>query len=331
MKVVHFHRRARTHNFSIERLFASIRQAMPADVQCVLLVSPNFSQGLLPRLGNILTARRRRSEVNHITGDEHFLAFGLPRDSTILTVHDCGILHCRKGVRRALLRLFWFTLPIARCRIVTTVSEATRRELVRFAGADPAKIRVIHDCVGPEFIPQPGAFDGGTPRILLLGTAPNKNLERVAAALQGMPCAVELVGAASGAHKAAFADRGVRLTALGSVDDAAVLAAYGRCDLLLFASLHEGFGMPIIEAQAVGRPVVTSNCSSMPEVAGGSACLVDPLAPASIRAGVERVIRDREYRESLVAQGFKNVERFRAAAIAAQYAALYREIAAQRL
>jgi Glycosyltransferase len=83
--------------------------------------------------------------------------------------------------------------------------------------------------------------------------------------------------------------------------------------------------MPIIEAQTVGRPVVTSNCSSMPEVAGvGGACLVDPFDVASIRAGVLRVIKDPDYREALVKRGFENVCRFRPQAIARAYCALYR-------
>jgi glycosyltransferase involved in cell wall biosynthesis len=87
--------------------------------------------------------------------------------------------------------------------------------------------------------------------------------------------------------------------------------------------------LPIVEGQAVGRPVVTSNCSSMAEVAGDSACLVDPLDVASIRAGVARVCGDADYRAELVRRGFENVKRFSARAVAEQYAALYREVAGQ--
>ncbi len=267
--------------------------------------------------------------VNQITGDVHFLALGLPGRNTILTVHDCGLLHRSRGWKRWVLRLFWFTWPISRCRIVTTISESTRRELIELAGAPPAKVRVIHDCVSSDFVPEPAAFNRSCPRILLIGVAPNKNLERIAAALAGLSCTVELIGQPSPAQVAAFTRYDIRLQPLGNCDNQAVLGAYRRCDLVLFASTHEGFGLPILEAQATGRPVVTSNCSSMPEVAGDSACLVDPFSPPSIRAGVERVIGDDGYRATLLRRGAENVRRFQPARIAADYAALYREIASQ--
>jgi glycosyltransferase involved in cell wall biosynthesis len=97
--------------------------------------------------------------------------------------------------------------------------------------------------------------------------------------------------------------------------------------MVLFASTYEGFGLPIIEAQATGRPVVTSRVTAMPEVAGDGACLVDPYDVASIRSGVLRVLGDRGYRDSLVHRGFENVRRFEPGRIAAQYARLYEEVA----
>jgi glycosyltransferase involved in cell wall biosynthesis len=110
-----------------------------------------------------------------------------------------------------------------------------------------------------------------------------------------------------------------------------IITEYENCDIVGFASLYEGFGMPIIEAQRVGRPVVTSNCSSMPEVAGNGACLVDPLDVSSIRAGIQRVIEDQAFRESLVTNGFKNARRFEPDVIARQYLELYRSVFAHSL
>jgi glycosyltransferase involved in cell wall biosynthesis len=86
--------------------------------------------------------------------------------------------------------------------------------------------------------------------------------------------------------------------------------------------------MPIIEAQWVERPVVTSNCSSMPEVAGAAACLVDPFDVGSIRAGILRVINDEPYRERLIELGRENRERFSLAQVAHQYGALYERVMA---
>jgi glycosyltransferase involved in cell wall biosynthesis len=96
--------------------------------------------------------------------------------------------------------------------------------------------------------------------------------------------------------------------------------------MLVFASIYEGFGLPIVEAQATGRPVVTSTTCSMPEVAGSAACLVNPFDVASIREGIVKVIDDQAYRDELVRLGFENVKRFRADYISAQYGKIYKDL-----
>jgi len=331
LRVIHFLRKPAARSFSIERLFTDVRAALPSDIDCSVRVSHFVSLGFFRRLYNALEAGWRRGQVNHVTGDVHFLAMGLPRNRTILTVHDCGNLHRLTGWRLTVLRFFWFTWPLRCVRIVTTISEATRQELIKLAGAPPEKVRVVYNCVSPEFSGHPKAFNAERPLILMLGTAPNKNLERMAEALAGITCSVEIIGRPSPAQSAVFAQHGVELITRGSVTNEQIVDAYRRCDFLLFASTHEGFGLPIIEAQAVGRPVVTSKCSSMAEVAADSACLVDPFDVRSIRAGIQRVIGDPVYRAELVRLGFENQSRFSAAAVAAQYAALYREIAGARI
>jgi glycosyltransferase involved in cell wall biosynthesis len=330
IQVVHFLRKPGPRAFSIERIFRDVRAYLPPDIICDAHISPFPSRGFLPRLRAILTARRRQREVNHVTGDVHYLALGLSRGNTVLSIMDCGNLVRLRGWRRVVMRWIWFSWPIARCRVVTALSEATRRDLIELAGVSPQKIRIVYASLAREFVSHPAAFNSACPRILMVGTAPNKNLERMAEALRGLPCRVELIGRATELQRAAFSANGLSMEVFGDIDDAGMLAAYHRCDMLLFASTLEGFGMPIVEAQAVGRPVVTSNYSAMPEAAGDGACLVDPFDPASIRAGVECVINDKNYRDELVRRGFVNAQRFSIAKIAAAYAEIYREVAAAR-
>ena len=162
--------------------------------------------------------------------------------------------------------------------------------------------------------------------ILHVGTDPNKNLHRVARALSGIQCQLVVVGRCDAASEGALRSAGVNWVGRTNVTDADMPSIYAQADMVLFASTYEGFGMPIIEAQATGRPVVTSRVTAMPEVAGEGACLVDPYDVASIRSGVSRVLDDASYRDYLVYRGFENVRRFEPRLIASQYARLYEEV-----
>jgi glycosyltransferase involved in cell wall biosynthesis len=326
LRVVHFHRRPMEGHVSIERLFAGIRRAMPDDVECSVRVCPRFSKGIWPRLVNVWDAARHQARINHITGDVHYLALALCKRRTLLTIHDCVVLERMRGLRRAVFKWLWFTLPIRRAGLVSVISEATRRELLRHVACDAAKIRVVPNCVDDCFVASPKPFNAVEPEILHLGTASNKNLERLVPALAGLPCRLNILGRLTPEQIALLEGTGIRYANAPVVTEAELVAVFQRCDMVAFVSTGEGFGLPIVEAQATGRPVVTSNVSSMPEVAGGAACLVDPLDVAAIRTGILKVWHDAEYRERLVAAGFENVKRYSARAVAAQYAALYTEL-----
>jgi len=101
---------------------------------------------------------------------------------------------------------------------------------------------------------------------------------------------------------------------------------YVDADILTFVSTYEGFGMPIVEANVVGRPVLTSNISSMPEVAGDAACLVDPFDVNSIREGLLKIIQDDNYRNNLIEKGKVNAQRFNPSFIAKMYLDIYKKI-----
>ncbi len=362
MKICHHERKRLASHYSIERLFAEIRRHMPSDCEVESCPVPYASAGILPRVRNVLHAAKQRGDVHHIVGDSHYLAFGLPPEKTVLTIHDCAALDRLTGWKRVLLKYFWFTGPMRRASVVTTISQTTKDELRKWVGPLTDKVVVVPDCVFEEFTYDPKPFNEECPVVLQVGTKWNKNLARVMEALKGTGCRLEIVGklqkashgltqikedifctedlgAKSGLPRN---DESLRLTdlklkttavaepavcELGRLTDEEQVDAYRRCDMVMFASLYEGFGLPILEAQATGRPVITSNIGAMPEAAGDGALLVDPYSVEAIRDAVLRVKNEPALREQLVRKGLENVERFRPVAVAASYAKIYRSLA----
>lgn len=329
LRVSQLQRRPVLGNYSVERVFEDVRHQLTHDptIEILVHVNEHASRGALGRMLDAWNARRRQSEVTHVTGDVHYLAWWLDSRRTVLTVLDCVNLHRLAGLRRAVFKWLWYSVPVRRARRITVISDFTRRELIAETGCDATKITVIYPHLSDEFVPSPARFNVARPRVLQIGTAPNKNIERLLDALAGLSVELVVIGVLSDALRARAAQHGVAVTEKSRLSREQMLDEYRRADIVAFVSTYEGFGLPIIEAQAIGRAVVTGNICSMPEVAGVGAITVDPTDVAAIRAAFARLIDDAAFRDAVVAAGLVNVERFRLPAIARQYRDLYQLVA----
>jgi len=327
VKVIHFERAPGPGYYSIENLFATVRRNLPGDIDVAMVRAPWVGRGVLRRLLNLRFARKLKAEVVHVVGDAHYLVLGLQPQRAVLTIHDCVNLVRSSGLKLRLIRKYYFERPMERATAITVISPRTQRELEEFGlrGAHPTA--VIANCVSDRF--ETGAThkrDGN--KLLMIGTLPHKNLERAVNALRGGPWQLHVVGGLSGAQRQLLADSGLDWRNSVGLDDGGMIRAYLEADVLVFASLYEGFGMPVVEAQAAGLPVVTSSIEPLNWVAGDGALLVDPRDGSQIRAAVQSLSADPELRARLVTAGSANLPRFAPAHIAGQYAAIYRNVAA---
>jgi glycosyltransferase involved in cell wall biosynthesis len=327
---VHLMRAPTALAHSVESLAAMVRGGSAGfrfSVHYNKFARPSF-RGLLVDMAR---AACLRGDVFHVTGDCGYLALALPQRRTVLTILDCATYRRLGGLRRHIYGLLWIRLPVWHSRIVVAISETVRQEVVALSGVSPSKVRVVHCSILPEFFDRaPGSKldQARIPVLLQVGTTANKNVERLAEALEGVRCRLLLIGRLQPSQSVALARFGVDYEVRERLSVMEIVRCYRECDVVVFASTSEGFGMPVIEGQACGKPVVAADIPALREVSGDAACFVDPLDPASIRRGIRRVLDDEHFRGDLVDRGHRNAERFRAENLCAEYSQIYREMAA---
>jgi glycosyltransferase involved in cell wall biosynthesis len=250
----------------------------------------------------------------------------------VTVMHDIAFEHYPQDVPYLQRRYYqYFTPRFARVSDkILTVSEFTRQDIVRHYRVPPAKIEVIYNAAGTAF--QPIDFErqvsirqkyaAGEAYFLFVGALqPRKNLDNLFRAFDrfkqetGSEVKMVVVG------RRAWKSRGWKQTYkqmkyreevvfTGQVSEAELVPLYGAAVATVYVPTFEGFGLPIVEAQACRCPVITSRTSAMPEVAGEGALLVDPLAVADISAAMIRVYLDLEVRQQLRQRGQDNLRRF---------------------
>ena len=324
---VRFIHRARGRFHSIEELFASVTESLPNWIRWSIKTAPSCRANLAGVFENLCWIRTiPKSDLVHLTGDIHYAILAIWKTPVVLTIHDLRFFEESRAIRRMLFWIFWLYLPCLRASRVTVISEFTKERLLAAVPVNSNKVRVIPNCVSNQFYPLPREWPKHNPRLLLVGTTDNKNLQRVMTACIGIDLHLCILGKLSDGQSNFLQCNKISFENHVSLSRDGVIALYQSCDLLVFVSTYEGFGLPILEAQAVGRPVITSNMSPMREISGQGALLVDPMDITAIRDGITKILSDAGLRETLIQSGLSNAERYSPKSIAVQYATLYREL-----
>ena len=294
----------RAHNEYVELQFAG--RSRPATIVRDAYWYPRA----LPR-----EALKRNLEVLHCPTFRGPFRSGVP---VVVTVHDLAVLRHPETFNPWTRRYSRLAVPrVARAaRVVIAVSEFTRREIVELLRVPDDRICVIPNAVGPPFTPTGVAAEGEY--ALAVGTLePRKNLAAAQQATRRLGLELRIVG------EAGWGD--VRVDGwVGRVSDERLAELYRGARCLVYPSLYEGFGLPVLEAMACGTPVVTSAGGATEEVAGGAAVLVEPRDPASLVAGLTEAL---DRREELVARGLKRAGAFTWQHVAAETWRAYEEAA----
>jgi glycosyltransferase involved in cell wall biosynthesis len=282
----------------------------------------------------------------------HYVLPPLVRCPSVVTIHDCIHLmfpqylpnRVALGYARASI-----TGAARRATRVLTVSESSKRDILRFVDIPSEKIDVIPNAYDERFTVVPREEDVvrvreryqlHDPFIFYAGNVkPHKNVERLIEAFhlvrrRGLDH-VKLVVIGDDISRYAALRRAVHhhqlhkyVRFLGYMPEETLAVMYRLAGVFVFPSLYEGFGLPPLEAMASGTPVVTSNVSSLPEVAGDAAVLVDPLSPEAIADGIYRVLTDGDLRRSLSERGLARARQFSWEASVRRVREIYAQVAA---
>ncbi|MEO8070188.1 MAG: glycosyltransferase family 1 protein [Acidobacteriota bacterium] len=325
------------------------------DVDYVESLGPRF-KALVERAGNYSMREQvsvpfalARARVN-LFHAPHYVVSPLTPCPYVVTIHDC--IHLRfpqylPNRRAHMYARHVMRVSAQRARRVLTVSHASKQDILHYLKVPPDNVEVIYNAPDERITTSPGhdeiervrqRFQLTSPFILYTGNIkPHKNVDRLIEAYsilrrRGIED-VKLLIIGDEISKYPNLRRLVHrfqlhqhVRFLGFVPDATLAALYRLAAVFVFPSLYEGFGLPPLEAMAAGAPVITSNVSSLPEVVGDAAILIDPMDAGAIADAMARVLRDSALRADLIRRGHIRVKAFSWERSAARVSAVYTEL-----
>lgn len=330
MDIVYFHRSSLGGGISIQENFNPLINEISKDSNVKVFEVPYIGGNPIVILKNIIFIRKHSSKrgINHITGEIHYGILGLIGRKSVLTIHDdYAIRQSKRGkLGKLYMWLFWIYLPIKLAKACICTTPTTLKNIKKLYNSK--KLRVItHQIVPPVIHDINKPFNKNNPRILQVGTQSNKNLETTIKAIHGIKCNLVVLKKMSEKQVKLAEEYQIDYENKYDLPFELVANEYHQCDIVVFPSLFEGLGMPIIEGQTAGKPVITSNREAMNWTAGDGAVLLEnPLDVDEYKKTLQKIINDDNYREDIVKRGKKNASRFSINQAVSKYLDVYRSL-----
>lgn len=328
MKIVYFIR-SKEAGISIKKHFEPLIAEIGKTEEVETYFMPYLRFNVKNIVKNIIFTYKHRCKdgINHVTGDCHYIVWGLLGCKKVLTVHDMVFFYTEKSwLKKKLLFLIQIYLPFKIVDKVIAISDKTKKEIETILPFKREIVVAKHISID-QFKYAPKDFSTEHVRVLQNGTEPRKNLETTMRAVAKLGYELRVIRRMTEEQKKLAAELGLKYSNVYDLSDEELVQEYVDADIVCMPSLYEGFGAMVLEAQATGRPVITTAIDPMPAVSGGAAYMMqDPLDAEEMANAMKRIVEDSEYRESLIKTALENASQYTVANCAKEHVEVYKSL-----
>lgn len=321
-KVIFLRKKSNGEN-SIEEFAYRIAEATGAIVK----VCPCYSTTLKGMLLNIKFARKEQGKVNHIVAQTESYLVPFLKGKSIVTFHDLGTLYSSRNFLYKVLKI----LIYLKCAeffsdAITFVSNQTMNEFFKQKWKKKLNLNVIYNSYDNRLIPNDVSDIEIKPIVLQIGTGSRKNLESTIRAMVDIDAKLLVVGKLTENQITLLKECNINFENYVDISYEKIIECYNRAMIIAFPTFYEGFGLPVIEANVMRKPIISSDLPIIHEVGGDSVLYINPNDVHSISEAFKNLLSEKEVYDKFVKNGIENAKRFSSETIYKQYQALYKSL-----